>query len=127
MPKTRMDTSPVEPSTVLDTVIVHGRAVSGFSRLTPSVALSLQRSMLDAAGDCGCKAGTMAVVAALSVYLILYGVLPWLVGQPMGLTRLGGALVGLGAGIVGKVLGLQLADRRLQSSIERFEDTRART
>lgn len=105
----------------MDSVTIRGRTISGFRELAPPAGLSLQRAMLDAASDCGCEAGTTAAAVMLSAYLIVDGVLPWSMGLPIGLTWVGGTLVGLGAGIIGKVVGLKLADRRLQSCIRQFE------
>jgi hypothetical protein len=106
--------------TISDTLIVRGRTVAGFGDLTPALALSLQRAMLDAANDCGCKTGAAGAAAALFVYAFVKGILPWLYSQPIGLHWLDGALIALSAAIIGKALGLHLADRRLENSIDRF-------
>jgi hypothetical protein len=77
------------------------------------------KSINEAAGDCGCKAGALGASLALILYLIVGGMVPWLRAQPGWSTWTGGVIVFLGSAIAGKVLGLQLAEHRLQTSITR--------
>ena len=115
-----------ERARVLNTVVLQGRAVSGFNEVTPSLALSLQLTMLNAAEDCGCKTGTAVMAGALLVYVVVTGIAPWLTSQSIGLTWTRAALVGAGAAILGKMLGLLLAGLRLRRAIEQLEIIRKR-
>ena len=115
-----------ERAAVPDSITVRGRTVTGFSELAPAAGIRMQRAIRDAAHECGCTAGATVAAAALCVYLIIRGVLPWLAGGPIALTWAGGALVTISAAVAGKLFGLYVADRRLESSLQKFEAARAR-
>ena len=108
-------------SSVPDSIIVRGRPVSGFQALPPEQALPLQREILEAANECGCRTGTVIAATALSIYLMASVLWPMLVGQPTSVTWLGALGIVLAGSLVGKFVGVQLANRRLRLGIETLQ------
>ena len=121
MSKMLIDPVTADRQTVPDSITVRGRTISGFQELRPEDALPLQREILEAANECGCRSGTVTAALALSIYLIVTALKPILFGDPVTSRWLVGFGVVVGGSLVGKLVGLLGASQRLQRGTERFD------